>query len=89
MNSINLDGPANAIRGPKHRISRQLTKHCDPRYNFFSNRIVPMWNKLDNEIVNAKTVNRFKNMFDMDLKSKKKDSCHSGVTNNVDPTSQD
>ncbi|RNA29040.1 hypothetical protein BpHYR1_031240 [Brachionus plicatilis] len=47
---------------PKHRTSRQLTKNCDPRCSFFSNRAALMWNKLQNEIVNAKTVNRFKNI---------------------------
>ena len=34
------------------------------RAMFFSNRVVPFWNKLPSEVVGAETVNAFKNRLD-------------------------
>ena len=34
------------------------------RSNFFSNRVVTVWNKLPCEIVQAETINQFKNRLD-------------------------
>ena len=61
--SLKQDGPASSIRGMKHRIKRQST-NCPARENFFINRIVPDWNKLPSEIINAETTNKFKNKYD-------------------------
>ncbi len=58
------DVPVSNLRGDKPRICRQLVRNCDPRDNFFSNRVVPDWNRLPNEVVNAATVNDFKNGLD-------------------------
>ena len=63
MFSPSCNGPANNLRGPNHRLARQFTKN-NRREHFFSNRIVPHWNKLPNEIISAKNVNQFKNNYD-------------------------
>ena len=63
MASLSVDGPAGGIRGTRHRINKQLTRVA-ARANFLSNRIVDHWNELPAEIVNAKTLNQFKNKLD-------------------------
>ena len=65
--SSNINGPSNNIRNNKvnsNQIYRQFTKSCDQREYFFSNRVVPIWNKLPNSVTNAKNVNNFKNEYD-------------------------
>ena len=61
--SIELPGPAGSTRTYNHRLYEQFTK-CKARENFFSNRIVEMWNKLPPKIVDSATVNGFKNRYD-------------------------
>jgi hypothetical protein len=64
MHSINSIGPANSIRGARHRLTRQFTNIIQ-RENFFANRIVPKWNKLPNEVVvEAISAIEFKNKYD-------------------------
>jgi hypothetical protein len=63
QHSLRSEGPAGGIRGGNHRITRQLTK-IDARSNFLSNRIVNEWNKLPTEVVEAITINQFKNRLD-------------------------
>jgi hypothetical protein len=63
MHSINSTGPANSIRGASHRLTRQFTNIIQ-RENFFANRIVPKWNKLPNEVVEAISAIEFKNKYD-------------------------
>jgi len=41
----------------------------DPRFNFYSNRVVNSWNALPAEIKDAKSLNMFKNMLDSHLSS--------------------
>ena len=51
------------LRGHNFKIIKQRTNKT--KYaNFFTNRIVNRWNKLPSEIVNAKSINNFKNLFD-------------------------
>ena len=50
MFSLSSNGPASNLRGSNHRLSRQFTKN-DRREHFFSNRIVPHWNKLPSEAI--------------------------------------
>ena len=40
---------------------RKLRFGTDLRKHFFSNRVVDVWNGLDNEVVSVDSVNRFKN----------------------------
>jgi hypothetical protein len=63
-NSLSSTGPARGIRGKPHRIIRQLIKNCPPRDNFFSNRVAKIWNSLPEEVVNAGSINAFKNRYD-------------------------
>ena len=34
------------------------------RHHFFTNRIVPQWNSLPNDVIQAKDINGFKNLLD-------------------------
>ena len=68
-NSINQAGPASNIRGMKHRLKRQFT-NCSSRENFFINRIVPFWNELPYEVINAVSINSFKNKYDEFIQKK-------------------
>jgi hypothetical protein len=49
-------------RGPQLR--REIVKNCDPRHYFFNTRVANQWNALPSEIVNAASVNEFKNKLD-------------------------
>ncbi len=69
-NSLKTTGPAGSIRGKKDRLARQYTKNCDQRDNFFTNRVVPIWNALPEHVIKAKSINEFKNRYDQ-LKKKK------------------
>ena len=51
------------LRGHSLKIVKQ-TVNKSKYANFFTNRIVNTWNKLPNHIVNAKSINEFKNLFD-------------------------
>ena len=50
-------------------ISYQGRSRLDCRYYDFSQRIVGIWNSLDDEVVECKAVNSFKAMVDKWLKS--------------------
>ena len=58
-----LDGPAGSVRGNSDRLVSQRTK-SKPRANFFSNRVIPLWNRLPSVVTNAPTINSFKNRID-------------------------
>ena len=51
------------LRGHTFKINKQHTNKSKYK-NFFSNRIVNNWNRLPKEIVNAESLNEFKNKFD-------------------------
>jgi hypothetical protein len=63
-NSVNLCGPASSIRGEKHRLTRQFTRNCNPRENFFPNRVVPIWNSLPTATTKVNSVENFKIEYD-------------------------
>ena len=48
---------------PRGNCNKLLVKRCryEPRKNFFSNRIVNMWNSLPDYVVMYDTINTFKN----------------------------
>ena len=51
------------LRGHNYKISKQYVNKS--KYaNFFSNRVINEWNNLPEYIVNAKTINEFKNLYD-------------------------
>ena len=50
-------------RGHQQKLEAQFSK-LDSRKHFFTNRIVDEWNKLDRDVVSAKSVNEFKNRLD-------------------------
>jgi len=56
-NSLNESGPASSTRG-------QNAKNYPARSNFFTNRIVNLWNALPPEVISAQSVNSFKNRYD-------------------------
>ena len=61
LSFINLrDGSASKLR--RQKLNRQFVKSCDQRNNFFTNRIIPNWNLLPLQAIEAKTTNQFKNI---------------------------
>ena len=53
----------NRLRGHNFKITKpQTTKQQFA--NYFSNRVINNWNSLPSKIVNAETINQFKNLFD-------------------------
>ena len=57
-------GPAASTRGHHHRLERELVKNCAQRENFFTNRIVNVWNNLPKEIIEAISVDSLKAKLD-------------------------
>ena len=66
-NYLTQDGPASGIRNNEHSIVMQNKINTAQREYFFSNRIVPHWNKLPKSVIEAKSVNSFKNKLDLHL----------------------
>ena len=52
-----------SLRGHNQIIRREITSNTR-RHNFFMNRTAPIWNSLPEEIVQAQTVNIFKERLD-------------------------
>ena len=71
-NSLRQEGPANNIRGQKHRLVRQYTGNCHQRENFFLNRVLSFWNQLSLDVIDSNSTNMFKNRYDKFIKSSKK-----------------
>ncbi|RNA37293.1 RNA-directed DNA polymerase from mobile element jockey-like [Brachionus plicatilis] len=63
-NSLSLTGPARGIKGHARRLSGQASIKCLQRDNTFTNRVVNEWNALPASVVNATSVNQFKNRYD-------------------------
>ena len=52
------------LRGHSYKIIKKFTKTSKFK-NFFTHRVVNKWNSLPHSIVNCKTINEFKNKFDL------------------------
>ena len=50
-------------RGNKYKLVKSRSR-LDIRKHFFSQRVISEWNKLPNSVVEAETVNAFKNKYD-------------------------
>ncbi len=61
--SVHLPQQVGITRGNDKKLSH---RRCDKdiRKHFFTNRIVTMWNSLPNDLVNAPSINSFKNRLD-------------------------
>lgn len=46
------------------KLRSELVKSCGPRLNFFTNRVASSWNVLPSEVVEAPSVNSFKEKYD-------------------------
>ena len=58
----------------RHSRSLEVSRsRLETRRNFFSQRAVPVWNKLTEECVSANTVNSFKNKYDELMKKRKRE----------------
>ena len=66
--SRSITGPAGGIRGKDHKLLRQLVRECSHREFFLSNRVLPQWNHLPSDVINAKNTNLFKNKLDKIIK---------------------
>ena len=62
--SLTLTGPARGISGHARRLSGQASTKCLQRANTFTNRVVSEWNALPASVVNAISMNQFKNRYD-------------------------
>jgi len=56
------------LRSHNRTIYREKMKYFQPRFNFLTNRVTTIWNKLPTEIVNAQSVNSFKAKLDVWMK---------------------
>ena len=59
-----LDRAQRSSRGHQFKLFQRRTNRLDIRKNFFTNRIVGLWNALPTEVVNANSLNSFKNRLD-------------------------
>ena len=57
----------NRTRGHKFKLSKEYSR-TEIRKNTFVCRVINQWNKLKDEVINAKDVNDFKNKLDIQLK---------------------
>lgn len=53
-------------RGHKYKLEKNRAR-LEIRRNFFSNRVVNLWNKLPEHVISANTVNNFKNKYDSNV----------------------
>ena len=58
---------SNRLRGHNYKINKHATNKSKFQ-KFFSNRVINKWNGLPQEVVDAKTINEFKNKFDSHYK---------------------
>ena len=56
--------------GKRAQLRGETVKSCAQRQNFLINRVVNVWNSLPDEVVEAGSVNNFKNMLDKFLEGK-------------------
>ena len=55
------------LRGHMYKIHKQFTNKTKYK-NFFTNRIVTRWNSLPQTVINANSINEFKNKIDLHFK---------------------
>ncbi len=48
----------------RERFHREVVRNCEPRHQFFNNRVTTLWNTLPDTVVQARTLNEFKNRLD-------------------------
>ena len=53
-----------APNGRRTQLRREIVRGCNQRHNFFTNRTINIWNRLPAYIINAQSVNQFKNLLD-------------------------
>jgi hypothetical protein len=67
-------GPASLVvqrRRASRRIEKEFVKNCSVRETFFTNRVANDWNKLSDEVIEARAVKGFKARYDKICKSTK------------------
>jgi hypothetical protein len=67
--SPQLARPPRPSRGHKHKLFLERTQNLELRRHFFKNRIVKIWNDLPEDVVDAPSLNAFKNRLDKEWKS--------------------
>ena len=61
--ALNLPRSVGSTRGHSHKLFQQRTNK-DIRKHYFANRVVKVWNSLPKDVVDAPSVNSFKNRLD-------------------------
>ena len=71
INFKNFFNPAanNGTRGHKYKLAKSRSR-LDIRKNFFSQRVVSGWNELPASVIEADSVNSFKNRYDRFINNK-------------------
>ena len=64
LHSTLTDGPAGSTRGHSYRFHSEKPSNSASRENFFTNRTIHKWNALPPEVVEAPSINSFKNRLD-------------------------
>ena len=77
LNTVNFQrkivkAPQTGTRKGSHSLSRPPISKVRQRENYFSYRVLPMWNALPTEVTDAANTNQFKNKLDNHKKKKKK-----------------
>ena len=57
-------GPAARLRGHDQKMYAQNCRGCMSRDKFFINRVAGPWNALSQNLINARSLNEFKNRYD-------------------------
>ena len=76
--SIETHGPASALRRRNNLVresfkTKEKNKYCKAttmRHHFFTNRVVPLWNGLPNDVTSAQTLTGFKMNLDAFMKNR-------------------
>ena len=71
-------------------FQKQLVRSNNNRFNFFTNRVTNVWNKLPKEVVEQTTINSFINKLNIYLKTYKNDFMgYNSATNPCAPLKDD
>ena len=63
------------LRSHNKSMRREKMRYYQPRFNFLTNRLTTLWNKLPIDIVNAQSLNSFKAKLDVWMRANARSDC--------------